>query len=228
MCFSFEADLAAAAVIAPVGVATLRQVRHRDELVVGALPLLFALHQLVEAGVWLGFDGRLSDGAADAATRIYLIYAQAVLPALVPLGLYLLEPVRARRRAILPFVLIGAVVGAYLLAASGFSTISARQEDHLVVYTTAVGIPTAIALGYVAATCLPALLQSERYLREFGALNLLGVVVAGLLATFAFASVWCVYAALASVLILLHFRRQRGLDHRHPLGAQRRAALQAG
>lgn len=227
MCFSVEADLVAAAIIAPVGVATLTQVRHRDELVIGLLPLLFALHQLTEAFVWMGFDGTVSEGVAEAATRIYLVFAQAVLPALVPVGLYLLEPSRRRRRWIAPFVLIGLATGAYLFVASGLRPIDAREADHLVVYTTAVGIPFYVAIGYVAATCVPALLQGERYLREFGVINLVGVVLAGGLASQAFASVWCVYAAITSLLILLHFRRQRGHDARHPLGAGRREALRA-
>ena len=225
MCFSYEADLVAAAVVAPLGVATLLQIRHRSELLIGALPLLFAAHQLVEAFVWLGLDGRVSDGVADAAARIYLIFAQAVLPVLVPVGMYFLEPVHRRRRLILPFVIVGLVVGAYLFVASGLRPIGVREADHLVDYSTTVGIGSGVAIGYVAATCVPALLQSERYLREFGVVNLLGVALAGSLASASFASVWCVYAALASMLILLHFRRQRGLDTRHPLGAQRRVDL---
>ena len=227
MCFSFQADLAAGAVIAPIGVVTLLQVRHRGELLIGALPALFALHQLTESLVWAGFDGRVSDEVAEAATRVYLVFAQAVLPVLVPLGMYLLEPVRDRRRHILPFVVLGALVGAYLLVVSGVEPISARREDRLVVYDTALGIPFYVAVAYVAATCAPALLQSERYLREFGAVNLAGVAIAGVLAASAFASVWCVYAALASVLVLLHFRRQRALDSSHPLGTGRREAALA-
>lgn len=223
MCFSYEADLVATAVIAPVGVATLRRVRRRDELLIGALPLLFAAHQFAEVFVWLGFDKRVSPELATAAARAYLIYAQAVLPVIVPLGMYLLEPARARRRRILPLVILGAVIGAYLFVVSGIKPITARREDHLVVYETAL-FPLTVAIGYVVATCLPALLQSERYLREFGAVNLVGVLIAGVLASSAFASVWCIYAGLASFLILQHFRCQRGRDAHGPTGSSRRYA----
>jgi hypothetical protein len=57
VCFSPQADFVAGAVVAGVGVETLRRVRTRRELIVGALPLLFGVHQLVEGFVWLGLRG---------------------------------------------------------------------------------------------------------------------------------------------------------------------------
>ena len=96
MCFSPEADFAAGAVVAGVGVETLRWVRVGRELVVGALPLLFGVHQLVEGFVWLGLRGEVSSGLADAAKEVYIVYPHAVLPAIVPLGFTLIEPDRFR------------------------------------------------------------------------------------------------------------------------------------
>jgi hypothetical protein len=57
MCFSAEADFAVAAVVAPVGVATLRAAARPQELLLAALPLLLALHELTEGVVWLGLQG---------------------------------------------------------------------------------------------------------------------------------------------------------------------------
>jgi hypothetical protein len=51
MCISPEADFTAGVVIAGVGVETLRRVRGPRESIVGALPLLFGVHQLVEGFV---------------------------------------------------------------------------------------------------------------------------------------------------------------------------------
>jgi hypothetical protein len=72
MCFSPQADFTAGAVIAGVGVATLRRVRVRRELIVGALPLLFGIHQLVEGFVWLGLRGEVSSGLGDTAKQVYI------------------------------------------------------------------------------------------------------------------------------------------------------------
>lgn len=97
MCFSPDADFTAAAVVGGVGIATLRQCTRR-ELIVGLLPLLFALHQFSEAFVWLGLRREVSNAVGNVATHIYVIYAYAALPMIVPLGLYLIEPSGKHRR----------------------------------------------------------------------------------------------------------------------------------
>jgi hypothetical protein len=57
MCSSPEADFVAGTMVAGVRAETLRRVRVGRELIVGALPFLFGLHQLVEGFVWLGAKG---------------------------------------------------------------------------------------------------------------------------------------------------------------------------
>ncbi|MCW2759658.1 MAG: hypothetical protein JWO46_3404 [Nocardioidaceae bacterium] len=113
MCFSVQADLVAGAAILPVGVLALREVRHRREIPFAALPLLFSLHQLVEALVWAGTDGDVSSRVQSAAALVYVLFALPVLPLLMPLAVLLLEPQGARLR-VTPFVALGAVVSAYL------------------------------------------------------------------------------------------------------------------
>jgi hypothetical protein len=57
-------------------------------------------------------------------------------------------------------------------------------------------------------SCPPSL-SSHRWLRAFGAVNLVGAVVVFAAHKAAFASLWCFWAALASVLVLAHLRRRR-------------------
>jgi hypothetical protein len=45
------------------------------------------------------------------------------------------------------------------------------------------------------------------HLRWFGAVSLIGVIAVALVRIDELASLWCVYVALVSVLILEHFRR---------------------
>jgi hypothetical protein len=69
MCFSPQADFAAGAVVTGMGVEALRRVRVRRELIVGALPLLFGIHQLVEGFVWLGLRGQVSPDWATPPSK---------------------------------------------------------------------------------------------------------------------------------------------------------------
>ena len=212
MCFSPEADFTAAAVIGVVGVATLRLVREPRDLLIAALPLLFALHQLVEGFVWLGLRGNVSSGLGDAARDVYVVYAHAALPVIVPLGLYFIEPSARHRRWMLPFVVLGALLGLYLLWQVTQFPVHAEAHARCIAYAThtPLGVPSAIA--YVIVTCGPALLSSRRYLRWFGLANLIGVGITVGLRQTEFTSVWCVYAALVSILIYEHFRRERRRD----------------
>src|SRR3954453_2156996 len=115
MCFSPEASFIAAGVLAPAGVVTLRGVRRRDQLVIAALPLLFAGHQALEGVVWLALEGRVSGTLGEIAMRSYLVFAQVVLPVLVPVGVLLCERDARRRRRLVAPVIVGCAVSARLL-----------------------------------------------------------------------------------------------------------------
>lgn len=103
MCFSATANFGGSAVLGAIGMATLSEVKHRRELLFASVPLLFAVHQFTEGFVWLGMDGRLSTAVAHDAGAAYMLYAQALLPVLLPLGVLLFEPTAKRRRRMLPF-----------------------------------------------------------------------------------------------------------------------------
>jgi hypothetical protein len=214
VCFSPEADFAAGAAVAAIGVETLRRVRDRRELIIGALPLLLGAHQLVEGFVWLGLRGQASATLAGTATETYVVFAHAVLPALIPVGFLLLEPDRRRARWLWPFVGAGALLGAYMLWQVTAYPVGAYEQAHCINYVTHAPNNDLLVAAYVVVTCGPALLSSRRYLRWFGIANLVGLTVAAIVRTDELTSVWCVYAALASLLILEHFRRERASDRR--------------
>jgi hypothetical protein len=214
MCFSPVADFTAGTVITGVGVVTLRRVRSPRELIVGALPLMFGLHQLVEAFVWLSLDGSVSPGLGDVAKEIYILFAHATLPIIVPIGFTLIEPNHRRARWMSPLVGVGLIMGLYLLWQVTAFPVGAQIDAHCIDYST--HAPNSVLIGglYVLATCGPALISSRRYLRWFGLISVIGVLATALVRVDELTSLWCVYVALVSVLILEHFRRQRASESR--------------
>jgi hypothetical protein len=209
VCFSPEASFVAAGALAPAGVVALRSVRRRDELILGALPLLFAGHQAVEGVVWLGLDGNVSRGLLDLAIRVYLTFAQVVLPVLVPVGVLAFERDPGRRRWLIGPVVLGAAVGARLLWVIAAHRVGAHVLGESIVYDTDVHFGFVVAAGYVAATCGPALLSGSSLLQRFGVANLAGLTVAAFVKYSAVTSVWCFYAALVSGFILVALRLPR-------------------
>lgn len=227
MCFSAEADIVAAVVIAPLAVVALREVRHVRELPFAALPLLFALHQLVEAVVWLGVDGRVASGAVThAAVVAYLGYAMVVLPTLFPLSVLLLEP-RGDRLRVAPFVLLGVVLSVAFALEVFSAPVSAVARPHALEYVTGLSHGFVLSILYVVAVIGPAVLSGYRSVVAFGWVNLAGLLVVAVVYVEAFASLWCVYAALTSALMALHMVRRRRLPDADRLEGLPRPAYRA-
>ncbi|NPC98920.1 hypothetical protein HOQ23_19370 [Nocardioides sp. zg-DK7169] len=216
MCFSMSADLTAGVALLPVAAICLREVRTARELPFASLPLLFALHQLTEALVWHGASDYVSPGVQHAAAVIYVLFAFPVLPIFVPLAVLLLEP-QGRRLRVAPFVLLGAVVAAYLLWAVLDGPLLVREEPHALVYDVDLTYGPMWAVLYVVAVIGPSVLSGYPSIVAFGLLNLVGLTVVAIVYVQAFASLWCVYAALTSALVTVHMVRRRRLPDIHRL-----------
>jgi len=209
VCFSASADFVGSAVLGTIGVATLREVRHPRELLLAAMPCLFAAHEFVEGFVWLGLDGTFSSQVAHNAGAAYVLYAQGILPFLLPLSVYLIEPTRRQRRRMLGFVILGGVLALYLLWGLIAYPLAISEQAHSILYVNVITTTTLVAVLYVVATCGSLFFSGFRALVELGWYNLVGLLVVSLVKRYAFTSVWCAYAAAVSVIIYFFFRRSR-------------------
>ena len=204
MCFSAEADFASAAVIGTIGILTLTKVEHPREVPLAALPLALALHQFVEAFVWRNLDAG-QQSSTGAAVYLYLAFAWVLLPALVPLAIMLVEPPGHRRRCLGGLVALGAVAGAYLARSLFDGSVSAHAVHHTVQYGGAGDLAVAATVLYVIATCGAPLVSGFRAIVWFGIANLVAVAVIVVVQSEGLTSVWCLWAAVVSVLVLLQF-----------------------
>jgi hypothetical protein len=198
------------AVLGGIGVATLTEVKHRRELLLAAVPWLFAVHQFTEGFVWLGLDHRLSSLVTHDAGAAYVLYAQGLLPFLLPMSVLLIEPTLHRRRRMLGFAILGGTLALYILWGLIADPLQIFVRDHSIVYLNAIATTMVVAVIYVIATCGALLFSGFRDLRIFGCLNVVGLIVVMLVRSYAFTSIWCAYAALVSVVLYFFFRRSRG------------------
>jgi hypothetical protein len=212
MCFSPEADLVAGVVVSGVGIDALRQVKHTREYPLASLPLLLGVHLLVEVYVWWGEAGRVPEYVAQTATWVYLAFALGVLPLLVPVAIFAVEPDERRRRWLTPFVVVGAGVAALYWAVVITGPVSAGIQGCCLSYDTGPSYTPVLGVLYVVVTCFPLLFSSSRHIVAFGAVNLVAVAVVGLLLASGLASLWCAWAAVTSVLITIHLRRTHAED----------------
>lgn len=207
MCFSATASFAAWGLLAVVGVATLGHVRQPRALLFATVPLLFAVHQFTEGFVWLGLNGSIGPVALGHVTFLFMLYAQGILPLLMPLAVLLMEPAGWRRKAIVALTIVGALVCAWMVyGLIAFESRSAIEHLSIAYRNPATG-NLVVSLLYILATCGAFVLSTHRVVSLFGVLNVIGLTIAKLLKEYAFASVWCFYAAILSVVIYWQFRR---------------------
>src|SRR5580700_10894395 len=135
MCFSAAANFVGSTALAAVGVVTLTKVKHRRELLFASLPVLFAIHQFIEGFVWLGLDGILPPAVTHDMGAAFMLYAQGLLPFLLPL------------------LVIGGGTTLYILwALTAFPT-QVYIRENSIVYINQATNNTAVAVLYVIATC---------------------------------------------------------------------------
>jgi hypothetical protein len=210
MCFSATANFVGSGVLGTIGVATLTKVKHRRELLFAALPALFAVHQFMEGFVWLGLDGILSPTVAHNMGAAFMLYAQGLLPFLLPLSVLLFEPDVKSRRRMLPFLAVGTATSLYILWGLTAYPFQVYIKRNSLVYINPATNNTTVAVLYLIATCGSLFFSKVKDMVIFGAANLAILLVVMAFKRYAFTSLWCAYAAVASVIILAYFWKSSG------------------
>jgi len=207
VCFSATANFVGSGVLGAVGIVTLTKVKHRRELLFASLPTLFAVHQFTEGFVWLGLDGILSPAVAHDMGAAFMLYAQGILPFLVPLSVLLFEPGLKSRRRMLPFAALGLTTTLYILWALTAYPFQVYVKENSIVYTNQGTSNLVIGVLYVIATCGSLFFSKIRPMVIFGVANLMILLIVLAFKQYAYTSLWCAYAAIASVIILIYFWR---------------------
>ena len=204
MCFSPVASFTTAAVTGVIGIIALTRVSHWRDAPLAGIPLVFAIQQALEGGLWLILPSAPQSPSAGALTLAFLLIAQVFWPAFMPFAAWSGEPAGRRRDLMLLCLGLGLALAGYLLGHLLGTPHSAEIARGCIVYRTPHGPAYLVGPAYFIAACVPLMLSSRRPLAALGVITAIGFVVAYLLYAWAFLSVWCFFAAAASVVILAH------------------------
>ena len=208
MCFSPTASFTASAVLAGVGVLTLRAARAPNERLFALIPLLFAAQQATEGLVWMSYPWDAPTLRAWA-TQIYSVFSHLLWPAFVPWAVRAFEPVRWRRRVLALLGLGGLASALFLLASMVATPIEvAPIGGHLEYRSPHFFLPVSITL-YLAATTLGLGVSSRPAVSWFGVLALASAALAYAVYARWFISVWCLFAAVLSVMVYVALASRR-------------------
>jgi hypothetical protein len=114
----------------------------------------------------------------------------------------------------LPFLIIGGATGLYILWALAVYPTEIFVKENSIVYVNQGTNYTTIAVLYLIATCGSLFFSKVKAMVIFGSANLAILLVVTAIKRYAFTSVWCAYAAVASVIVLVYFWKS---DESRPL-----------
>lgn len=203
MCFSATASFAAAALVTAAGVYATSRVGNPREWPLAAMPLFFGVQQTIEGGLWLTLPTS-PQGAASWLSHAFLVFALIVWPVLPPMAALVVESDALRRRMIGACALVGGGVSAY------FAWMLLTQPHHALIAAGHIqydigATPVSVGGAYIVATTLGLLISSRRAVALLGLIVLAGSIVSYVAYIDTFISVWCFFAAAASVVIASHF-----------------------
>ena len=207
MCFSATASFTAAAVIGSVGGLTLHAAARSSAWRVWPLalfPALFAAQQLIEGFLWLELDNPASSAVRPILIHTFQGYAEVLWPVFAPLAVLVIEPEKRRRQLLIVCVGLGILLAAYLLTMMIAHPYDAFISHGHIVYKNSHHYPLAIEVPYVVATAISLLISSHRLVRMTGLVIVVGFGAAYLFFRPAYISVWCFFAAVASMLVYFH------------------------
>ena len=207
--FFIVANFTLAGILLIIGVLTLKKVSAPKEWVFATLPLLFGLHQFDQGIVWLGLYQIASVQTLQVAATLFVFYAQAVLPFWVPLAVWLLEPRGAKKNVLGLLVLIGALLAVYVAWGLILAPTHVYIRNSSLVYDNHATQRLWVAALYILTTCGSLIFSRSVAIQLFGWLNLAGLTTVYVVAQYSFTALWCLYAALVSAVLYLHFIERR-------------------
>ena len=207
MCFSATASFTAAVTLSALGAATLTRIRSRRELLLGSVPLLFAIQQFSEGLVWLTRDDASLGSINSLVTYSFLFFATGLWPILCPLSVYFVETDIFRRKTILGLVVVGITLGIYLFGLVVIHGVSSEYFSGNLVYDlNFIPFYEINKYLYLVVTSVPFIIASDRLLKLFGVLAILSFGLSDLFYKVTFVSVWCFFAAILSAGLYFIFR----------------------
>lgn len=205
MCFSAGASFGASGVLLVAGVISLKKIKSPSQILFASIPLLFSIQQFTEGFVWLSLTNNNYMLWRDFATRLFLIFAQVVWPAFVPLSMVLMENDAKRKKILLALTGMGILLGLYIAVCIFIYPVNATIKASHIHYrlsfpATVTWISNAF---YFMPTVLPAFVSSVKRMQLLGIVILASYLFSKIYFADNIISVWCFFAAVAGIVVLL-------------------------
>lgn len=213
MCFSATASFGASAVLAVISVASLKQVKHKSQIVFACIPIFFSLQQFTEGLVWVSFAAPFNATMNLWGTYIFLIFAQVVWPLWIPIAMVMVENKGQRRKIQRVFMVIGITEAIYQAYCLLFYPVHSQVTGHHIYYELDHPMSTVVKYiepaFYIAATIVSPFFTSIKRMWIVGAAILISCIITVIFYEHYTVSVWCFFASIISISVYLIMREIR-------------------
>jgi hypothetical protein len=219
MCFSATASFIAGAALTVAGAVAVSQVKKPSHLLFACIPVFFGIQQLCEGILWLSFTDPGFAGWHDPAKYTFLIFAQVIWPFWIPLAFMKIERL-ASRRSIMRYFLYGGIVAAVMLTYRliFYTAVADIEGCHIAYHIDSHPVIQIITgIFYLGAIVVAPFFSSWKKALILASVNVISLLATELFFHVYFVSVWCFFAAVQSVLIVLVMREIRNARAQHPL-----------
>lgn len=205
MCFSTSASFGAGAILAVIGVASIKKAKSPSETFFASIPLIFSFQQFTEGFVWLSLSNPTYAFLQQISTYTFLFIAQVIWPTWVPLSIFLLE--KKSKRKIIQKILIG--IGIMVSAYLGFCLLSYHVEAKIMDYHISYELDFPVFLSkygsifYIIATIAPSYFSSVKRMWMLGTAILISYIISTIFYTDYVVSVWCFFASIISLTVFI-------------------------
>jgi hypothetical protein len=199
MCFSLKVSLTASVFLFFVGLLCYKK-NHKKLL--AYIPFLFAIQQLAEALVWASFDYNWGLKWLNIFSYLFLFFAYVVWPSLIPYSFLQIESDKKRQKIIMKIFYVGTIVSLYLVYQLIVFPLNVKIICSSIEYFSLSGNDNLYLLFVYAFTVIaPCFISTIGRVKIFGFVLFISWAISCLVYSYAFTSVWCIFAAILSSLI---------------------------
>lgn len=211
MCFSAGASFGSSAILALIGVASIRKTSHPAHFPFSTYPFIFSFQQLSEGFVWLSLNNPSYFAWQNFPVYTFLTFSHVVWPVWIPLSILLLEKDLIRRKVLKLLLTAGISLSLYHVYCLLFLTVNTRIDGLHIQYFIAhpANLLMIANIFYVLSTILPFLISSINRMWWLGVYVIISYLAAFILFKVYVISVWCYFATMLSVFIYMILCRLR-------------------
>ncbi|MBC6492041.1 DUF6629 family protein [Flavihumibacter stibioxidans] len=203
MCFSATASFAVGAGLIIPGYIAISRTSSRSMLAFSVTPVVFSFHQFAEGFIWLSLQNPGFASFYKPALYGYSLISQPVWPIWVPLIFWLMERDLQRKKLLFYFLLLGIASAAYMFFCLVNYNISAVAENgHIRYYRDFPLLNIMRPINFVTIAITP-FLSTLRWTKLLASAMFGSLVFTYLFYTNYLISVWCFFAAILSLLVIL-------------------------